>query len=72
MADYEFVLPLVVYIPLKTKPDIRFGVDVNTFKSMNRFNYNKAKVIYCEHMRAVRRLFMHYFANKDSLPILCS
>lgn len=51
MSDYEFILPLVVYIPLKTKPDIRFGVDVNTFKSMNRFNYNKAKAIYCEHMR---------------------
>lgn len=51
MSDYEFILPLVVYIPRKTMKDIRFGVDINTIIGENRFNYAKAKKIYCEHMR---------------------
>ena len=51
MSDYEFTLPLVVYIPRKTMKDKRFGVDINTFKSMDRHSYNNAKKIYSEHMR---------------------
>lgn len=48
MSDYEFTLPLVVQVGGEKS---RFGVDVNTFKSRDRWAYNKAKKAYCEHMR---------------------
>ena len=49
MSDYAFTLPLVVYLPLKTKKDKRFSVDINTIRGADRFSYNNAKIIY-KHM----------------------
>ena len=68
MADYEFTLPLVVWLPMKRVKDKRFSVDINFIRGANRFDYNKAKIQY-KHMIAdqfdglpknVGRITVHY------------
>lgn len=49
-SDYEFILPLVVYLPRKTVKDKRFSVDINTIRGADRHSYNAAKKVYSEVM----------------------
>jgi len=46
--DYEFTLPLAVWLPMKRVKDKRFSVDINFIRGANRFDYNKAKIAYKE------------------------
>lgn len=51
MSDYEFTLPLVVYIPRSTKEDRRFSVDLNTFRAAHHRTYTGAKRAYSDYMK---------------------
>lgn len=78
--DYEFTLPLVVYLPRKTKKDKRFSVDINAIRGADRFSYNNAKKIYCELMReqlegyemitSPIKVHYQYYAARNNSPDL--
>lgn len=51
MSDYEFILPLVVYIPRSTMEDRKFSVDLNAFRASHHRTYTNAKVAYSKAMK---------------------
>ena len=46
----KLICPLVVYLPRKTKADKKIFINMNTYRNLNRFTENAAKVAFKNHM----------------------
>ena len=49
--EYKLVCPRYLDLPRKTKKDRRVHINLNTYRNLDRFTENQAKVLYKEVMR---------------------
>ena len=80
MSEYLFILPLNVMLQRKTKNDVKVSINLNWFRHAHHRDYDKAKVVYSEHMKEQLssvdgpegKIHIHYdyYAARDNSPDL--
>lgn len=48
IKSHKFILPLVIYLPKKTKADLKIAVNWNILKGLHYTTYNDAKKLYAK------------------------